>query len=207
MSIGRSKLPSLCNEGKSSEEKIIKKTDGSTGSNHCDGGVGTGNKSYSEESFENYDANDNDSFANDDKPVDSYNNPAVNNGNIPASVVINSSSKLAQSEDRSNETQEGRDTSSKAKKGRFLQLVLHSLNSHSNLPKNHHLFYMIVMNSPSKSSYLYPDKEQHDKELEMCRLELNTQCKENSTQRQMMQMMMETLLTYNNQNVNIGQVI
>ncbi len=41
----------------------------------------------------------------------------------------------------------------------------------------------------------------------MCRLELNAPHKENWAQCQIMQMMMATLLTYNNSNSNIGQNI
>ena len=51
------------------------------------------------------------------------------------------------------------------------------------------------------------DKEQQDKELELCMLELNTQCKENSAQRQMMQMMMATLMSHSNLNSYVGQNI
>ncbi len=40
------------------------------------------------------------------------------------------------------------------------------------------------------------DREQQDKELEMHRLELNTQSKENRAQHQMLQMMMATLITH-----------
>ncbi len=154
-SIGKSEVFSLFEEGKSSEEKIFKniKYQWLHRFKSCWWLGGSGNKSYSEESFENYDANNNDSFANNDKHLDSYDNPSVNNNIISKFVAINSSSKFAQSEDRSNETQRGRDTSSKAKQGRFIQLVLHSLLSHANL-QNHHLFHMIVMNSPSKISCL-----------------------------------------------------
>ncbi len=51
------------------------------------------------------------------------------------------------------------------------------------------------------------DKEGQDKELEMCRLELNVQSNKKRAQCQMMQMMMATLMTHNNQISNITQNI
>ncbi len=51
------------------------------------------------------------------------------------------------------------------------------------------------------------DKEQQEKELEMLRLELNAQRKEIRAQRQMMQMMMATLMTHNNPILNVARNI
>ncbi len=51
------------------------------------------------------------------------------------------------------------------------------------------------------------DKERQDKDLEMCRLELNAQWEENRAQNQMMQMMMANLMSSNNPNSFIGQNI
>lgn len=91
---------------------------------------------------------------NNNPPVDKDENPLVDKDNTPTSDVMNSSSKGTKSEDRSNETWGSGDTSSKAKKGRFVQLVLHSLHSCAKRSRNHLLFPMIVINSPSKISYL-----------------------------------------------------
>ena len=49
------------------------------------------------------------------------------------------------------------------------------------------------------------DKEQQEKELEMLRLELNAQRKEIRAQRQMMQMMMATLMSHNNPISNVAR--
>ncbi len=118
-------------------------------------------------------------------------------------VVIKSSSDFAQSEDRSNETQGGKDTTSTAKKGRFIQIILHSLQSHYCAKKSSSLSYdsdefSFKNNMAFMMMQNQADKEQQDKELEMHRLELNAQREENRVQRQMMQMMMATLMSRNN---------
>ena len=137
--LGDPNCPPYVRKAKAVKKKIIEKTDGSTGSNHGNEGFGSSNESYSDESFENNDDNN-----------DHNNNSTVNDSNIPASVVIKSSSNFAQSEDRSNETHGGKDTTSTAKKGRFIQILLHSLQCHAKSPKSLHLFHMIVMNLVSK---------------------------------------------------------
>ncbi len=47
------------------------------------------------------------------------------------------------------------------------------------------------------------DKEQQEKDLEMCRLESNAQQEENRAQHQMMQMMMATLMAHSNPISNV----
>ncbi len=136
---GDPNCPPYVRKAKAVKKKIIEKTDGSTGSNHGNEGFGSSNESYSNESFENNDDNN-----------DHNNNSTVNDSNIPASVVIKSSSNFAQSEDRSNETQGGKDTTSTAKKGKFIQILLHSLQCHAKSAKSLHLFHTIVMNLVSK---------------------------------------------------------
>ncbi len=68
------------------------------------------------------------SFENNHYNNDLNNKSTVKDSSIQASVVINSSSNFAQSEDISNETQGQKiPLTSTAKKGRFIQILLHSL--------------------------------------------------------------------------------
>ncbi len=86
--LGDPNCPPYVRKAKTVKKKIIEKTDGSTGSNHCRGGDKSGNKRSGKELFENYGNNNNE---NDNTWYD----PPVDKGNIPTSVVINSSSKGA----------------------------------------------------------------------------------------------------------------
>ncbi len=86
--LGDPNCPPHVRKAKAVKRKIVKKTDGSTGSNCGRGGDESGNNSYGEELFENYNDNGN-------KNYNTLHNPPIVKQNIPMTVVIHSSLKDA----------------------------------------------------------------------------------------------------------------